>query len=236
MATKIVEIPEVGKVVLQKRRGSRHIRLKVDATGKVSVTLPYFVPYAMATEYLKKHKPWVIAELGKRVTHLSEGMNVGRLHTLRFMYDEKAMKPRARVTASEVIVRHASIASDVDVQSAAKKASIRALKQQAAHFLPKRLHDIALRETYEYNTVSVKQMKGRWGSCNQDKSIVLNIFLMELPIELIDYVILHELAHTRALNHGPAFWEEFEAHLPDARKLRKQLRVFQPTIPARSVA
>lgn len=236
MATKIVEIPDIGNVYLYKRKGSRNIRLKIDANGKVSVSLPYFVPYVMATEYLKKHIAWIQAEQSKRTVQLFEGMSIGRLHTLRFMKDSEALTPKTRVTANEVIVRHAHIPSDAIVQSAAKKASIRALKQQASHFLPKRLKDIALSEGYNYSSVSVKQMKGRWGSCNQDKAIVLNIFLMELPVELIDYVILHELAHTRALNHGPAFWQEFEAHLPNAKALRKQLRGFQPTIPAESVA
>jgi len=236
MATKTVEIPDIGKVYLYKRKGNRNIRLKIDANGKVSVSLPYFVPYVMATEYLKKHITWVRAERNKRTTRLFEGMSIGRLHTLRFMEDREALTPKTRVTASEVIVRHAYTPSDMAVQSAAKKASVRALKQQASHFLPKRLKDIALSEGYTYSSVSVKQMKGRWGSCNQDKAIVLNIFLMELPVELIDYVILHELAHTRALNHGPAFWQEFETHLPNAKALRKQLRGFQPTIPAQSVA
>lgn len=236
MGVKIVEIPELGKVYLQKRRGSRNIRLKIDANGKISISLPYYVPYTIAIEYLKKHKEWVQQEQAKRTTHLIEGMSIGRLHTLRFMEDPTIPVPKTRVTANEVIVRHATNHTDTLVQSAAKKASIRALKQQATHFLPKRLKDIALSEGYEYKDVAVKQMKGRWGSCNQDKSIVLNIFLMELPVELIDYVILHELAHTRALNHGPAFWNEFENHLPNAKALRKQLRGFQPTIPARSVA
>lgn len=235
MATRIVEFPEIGKIYLYKRRGSRSIRLKIDASGKVSVSLPYFVPYVMATEYIKKHQDWIKKEQTKHTTVLFEGMSIGRLHTLRFMQDTTATKPKARVTANEVIVRHAAIHSDSHVQSAAKKASIRALRQQATHFLPKRLHDIALSEGYDYSAVTVKQMKGRWGSCNQDKAIVLNIFLMELPVELIDYVILHELAHTRALNHGPTFWKEFESHLPNAKVLRKQLRAFQPTIPAQSM-
>lgn len=236
MAEKIVEIPEVGKIFLRKRRGSRSIRIRIDANGKISVSLPYFVPYTMAVEYAKKHDDWIIAEQNKRVRHLYEGMSIGRLHTLRFMVDRDAIKPRTRVTADEVIVRHAVSHTHADVQSAAKRASIRALKQQAEHFLPKRLKDIALREGYEYKEIIVKQMKSRWGSCDQDKRIVLNIFLMELPIELIDYVILHELAHTRALNHGPNFWKEFEAHLPNAKSIRRQLRAFQPTIPAQSVA
>lgn len=236
MAIKIVDIPELGEVTLRKRRGSRNIRLKVDTSGKVTVSLPYLVPYKLATEYIKKHSDWVRAQQKKYISRLSDGMKVGRLHTLCFVYDQTAIRPKSRVSGDKIIIRHASASTDTQVQNAARRASLRALKHQSLQFLPKRLQDIAQSEGYIYGKVSVKQMRSRWGSCNQDKDIVLNIFLMELPIELIDYVILHELAHTRVLHHGSAFWGELEQHAPDAKLLRKKLREYQPTIPAKSVA
>jgi predicted metal-dependent hydrolase len=236
MATKNVVIPNIGEITLIKRRGTRNIRLKVDAHGKVSVTLPHLIPYMVATEYAKSHQEWITEEQKKRTTLLQQSQKIGRLHTLSFIHDANADTPKGRVTSREVVIRHASPAEDKTVQAVARKTAIRALKLQAKHFLPKRLHDIALREDYEYTDVTTKQMKGRWGSCNQNKEIVLNIFLMELPLELIDYVILHELAHTRVLHHGPEFWAEMNLHVDsDAKSLRKQMRAYQPTVPAQSV-
>ncbi len=237
MATKVVTLPNIGDVTLIKRRGARNIRLKIDADNKVTVTLPHMVPYIIASEYAKKHEAWITTEQSKRTSTLNDQQQIGRLHTLSFVHDPNAHQPTGRVTSKEVVVRHAVPACTTEVQATAKRTAIRALKLQAKHFLPKRLHDIALREGYTYGKVSVKQMKGRWGSCNQDKDIVLNIFLMELPIGLIDYVILHELAHTRVLHHGPEFWAEMNRHTEiDAKTLRKQMREYHPTIPAKSVA
>lgn len=236
MASKTINIPEIGEVIVTKRRNTRSLRLKIAADGAVHVSMPTYLPYIAATTYIKSHTTWIAAEKDKRTHYLYEGQKIGRLHTLRFIYDETATTPKARVASSEVVIRHVKDISDSAVQHAAKKAALRALKLQARHFLPKRLYDTALREGYTYNQVSVKQLKSRWGSCNQNKDIVLNIFLMELPVELIDYVILHELAHTRYLHHGKEFWNEMNEHTDNkARQLRKEMKAYQPSIPAKSV-
>ncbi len=232
MAEQIIDVPLVGNVSFRKRRGSKSVRLKVDMGGQIVVTLPYPVPYRMAIEFVKQHAGWIAQERHKRLSLLEDGMSIGRAHTLRFVYEPDLVSVRTRVTALEVIIRHAGAVQDPEVQEAAVRAATRALKNEALQFLPKRLRDIAHAEGYSYSGVNIKHMRGRWGSCNQDKRITLNIFLLELPVELIDYVILHELAHTRALHHGPEFWAEFEAHLPHARILRRQMRSYQPTIPA----
>jgi predicted metal-dependent hydrolase len=76
--------------------------------------------------------------------------------------------------------------------------------------------------------LSWSRLKGRWGSCDQDKNIVLNLFLMQLPWQLIDYVLLHELCHTMHLDHGPGFWQTFLMHKPTAKDLRREIRHYQP--------
>lgn len=231
MATKTVTIEKIGEISLQKRRGSKSIRLKVGANGRIVVTLPYFVPYAVAMKFVHQHTDWLQQNVTSKQTVLPDGMAVGRAHRLRYIDDSTALKPRTRVTAGEVIVRHMpGQMQTTSTQNAAKDAAIRALKKEALTFLPRRLAIVAAREGYEYKGVVIKRMRSRWGSCNQDKRITLNIFLMQLPIELIDYVILHELAHTRALNHSPAFWSEFESHLPNAKKLRREIHKYQPIL------
>lgn len=237
MASKTIDIPEVGEVIVTKRRNTRSLRLKITADGAVHVSIPTYLPYIAAATYVRSHTAWIATEKGKRTQYLYDGQKIGRLHTLRFIHDDSARAPKTRVMSSDVVIRHSDSINDKAIQSAAKKAAIRALRLQARHFLPKRLRDIATREGYTYNEVSVKQLKSRWGSCNQNKDIVLNIFLMELPIELIDYVILHELAHTRHLHHGIDFWNEMNEHTENkAKHLRKEMKAYQPSIPAKSVA
>jgi predicted metal-dependent hydrolase len=114
--------------------------------------------------------------------------------------------------------------SDASVQAAARKASIRALRSEATLLLPPRLAELAQRHGFSYGEVSVKPLKTRWGSCDQAGNITLNIFLMQLPWHLIDYVLLHELTHTRIMRHGPPFWEAMEHLLPNVTAIRKEMR------------
>ncbi|MGZ6005017.1 MAG: M48 family metallopeptidase, partial [Candidatus Saccharimonadales bacterium] len=116
------------------------------------------------------------------------------------------------------------------VQAKALIGCERALRQEAETLLPQRLKQLADKHDYSYTGVDIKKLKSRWGSCNQHHHISLNLYLMMLPWALIDYVLLHELNHTKHLNHSPSFWTEIETKMPHAKQLRKQLRAFQPSL------
>ena len=73
---------------------------------------------------------------------------------------------------------------------------------------------------------------GRWGSCDSKRNIVLNLYLMELPWELIDYVLFHELTHTEVLRHGPDFWSAMKRVLPDVQRRRKAIKSYRPVVGA----
>ncbi|HNY65205.1 MAG TPA: SprT family zinc-dependent metalloprotease [Deltaproteobacteria bacterium] len=74
--------------------------------------------------------------------------------------------------------------------------------------------------------ITVRSQKTRWGSCSAANAISLNIQLARLPGHLMDYVILHELVHTRIRGHGRDFWQELERYVADARALRAELRSY----------
>ncbi|MBP3204982.1 MAG: M48 family metallopeptidase, partial [Lachnospiraceae bacterium] len=68
--------------------------------------------------------------------------------------------------------------------------------------------------------------KTRWGSCSSDGNLNFNCRLLFVPKELVDYVVVHELAHRRHMDHSPAFWQEVETYMPDYRERRKQLKQY----------
>lgn len=101
------------------------------------------------------------------------------------------------------------------------------LRQQAKKYLPERLQILAQQYGFTCISLKINKSKGRWGSCSVKKSINLSLFLMILPTHLIDYVILHELCHTKVMNHGPEFWKLMdEVTAGQARALRKELKSY----------
>jgi len=98
-------------------------------------------------------------------------------------------------------------------------------KARAKEFLKKRLLELAEEHGFEYNKVFIKNQKTRWGSCSERNNINLNINLASLTEELTDYVLLHELLHTRIKNHSKKYWAQLDKHVGgSAKELDKKLR------------
>ena len=75
-----------------------------------------------------------------------------------------------------------------------------------------------------YNRIFIKEQKTRWGSCSSLGNLNFNWKLILLNEELLDYVVVHELAHRKQMNHSPTFWAEVERVLPDYRERRRRLK------------
>lgn len=94
---------------------------------------------------------------------------------------------------------------------------------RAREILTRRVSRIAARHGYAFNRLTVRNQKTRWGSCSAKNNISLNMRLILLPEILCDYVILHELVHTRVKNHGHHFWAEMLRVESRARELDREL-------------
>ena len=102
------------------------------------------------------------------------------------------------------------------------------MKKSAGSYLPPLLEALAERYGFSYRKVKITGARSRWGSCSAAGTISLSCYLMLLPPHLMDYVLLHELSHTKEMNHGPAFWQVVERLLPDFYTSRQQLKQFDP--------
>lgn len=228
MAGKTVVIDGVGEVLLQKNRRSRSLKITLLANGKVRVSLPMWAPYQTAIAFAKSKAEW-IDQNRQTPTELASGMRIGKAHHLYFVRGDK-LRTRVQRNRIEVFVGPGQHSSDREVTIAAQKAINRALRSEAEQLLPQRLAELASNHGFTYTSVQVRHLKSRWGSCDHNQNITLNFFLMQLPWELIDYVLLHELVHTKHLHHGKDFWDTFEAALPTAKQLRKTMRAYKPAV------
>lgn len=96
-------------------------------------------------------------------------------------------------------------------------------KAKAKTLLIKRLFELAQQHGFAYNRVRIGNHKTKWGSCSSKNHISLNIQLARLPQALIDYVLLHELVHTKIKHHGKGFWKELDKYVNDLPKRRSEL-------------
>jgi predicted metal-dependent hydrolase len=232
MAFKTFDIPGLGTVTVYKRRGSRSLRLTVQPDGSLRVSIPSWAPYASGVTFARSRGEWIRSQQNAHNDYLTHGQQIGKAHRLVFVQDVDSDKVTARLSGSQILVRMpATISSEAaSVQTAAKTASVRALRQQAEQLLPTRLRQLADRYGFSYKSVVIRQLKSRWGSCDQFTHITLSLYLMQLPWELIDYVLLHELTHTRVMQHGPKFWAAMETIAPNTKALRKAIRQHRPAL------
>ncbi|MBR3611784.1 MAG: M48 family metallopeptidase [Bacteroidaceae bacterium] len=99
------------------------------------------------------------------------------------------------------------------------------LRSRAKEILPGRLQQLATQHGFAFSSVSLRDCHTRWGSCSSRGSINLSIYLVLLPDELIDYVLMHELCHTVEMNHSDRFWALLDkACQCDSRTLRQALK------------
>lgn len=104
------------------------------------------------------------------------------------------------------------------------------LMKKAREYLPYRLEYFAKLYGYEYEKCRLSHAGTRWGSCSSNRTISLNIGLMQVPEELRDYVILHELAHLNHMDHSRDFWAEVGRHDKNYKLHEKRLKSFSPGV------
>lgn len=231
MAVKHVEIPGVGPVTLQKRRGNRSLRVSISSIGIVKVTLPPWAPYRLAFEFAMSKRDW-ITKHRPIVQPINHKTPVGKAHHLVFIRNPNLSRPHSRIKDNEVIVSlPPSMAhTDLKAQALATRAAVRALKTEAEKLLPSRLEQLANKHGFSYTSVTIKRLSTRWGSCDAQNNITLNCYLMQLPWHLIDYVLIHELMHTRIMAHGQKFWTELNQYIPNLQVIRKEIRASRPLL------
>jgi predicted metal-dependent hydrolase len=107
----------------------------------------------------------------------------------------------------------------------------KALRTRAREFFIDRMTHFAAVMKLEVPRLALSSARTRWGSCNRDTGIRLNWRLIHCAPHLVDYVVVHELAHLRQMNHSPRFWREVEIVLPRYRDARRELRELSERLP-----
>jgi len=175
--------PKFGKVHFRKSNKAKYLRLTIDSSKQIKVTIPKFSTIKSAEKFLNSKSDWVekqFIKIGER---------------------------------NQFTLQNAK-SSNINDEDEAKK------------ILRNRLEELSAIHKLDFNRSFIRSQKTRWGSCSTKNNINLNIKLNNLPEELRDYVIIHELVHTKVKNHSSIFWMEMAKYYPDPKFADKKLRQF----------
>lgn len=205
------------------RRGRRRgIGLTVDAFG-LRINAPLRTSIGEIEAAIRKHAEWVLRKI-------EECANRPRRPTLAIC--DGAAVPvlgdRLPLRVCAGVARGCLAEGGIHLQTrdptTAAKLLERTLRAHAREIFAERLARFAQMMSLPVPPLSIGAARTRCGCCNRATGIRLNWRLIHMPLDIIDYVVVHELAHLRQMNHSPRFWLEVEKVLPDYRERRRALR------------
>lgn len=226
----VIEDKEFGTISVRKVARSSSMKATVAPNGLLRVSVPSYAPIFMVKRMIASSRDDLRALMNARPQiEIKDGMSIGKSHTLLL---RRGATQSVRLQGLHLIVTlsTADSVNDASLISAVRTQILAILRKEAKHHLPMRIRYLADQHGFDFTSLRFTHASSRWGSCNNKKAISLNIALMNLPFELIDYVLVHELSHTKHLNHSQAFWNEVERVDPGYKLHRKQLKGFNPSI------
>ncbi len=229
MRAKTFYVEQLGEIDFIRNKRAKYLRITVKPCGKVRVTLPARCSYKEAMGFVLQKIDRISECIGninakKQVFNENSVFKIGN-HRLEISgYSGQRCKFVLKDGLLRFYYPETKPVEDIHVQNEIRKALIHLLRLEARLYLPERVEQIAGKYNFKYKKVFVKNLKTRWGSCSSVNNINLNLHLMRLPEHLSDYVIIHELAHTREKNHGKGFRTLLDSFVGDSVKLDRELK------------
>jgi predicted metal-dependent hydrolase len=206
---------------LKKSSRSRSIRINIDNKGTVLVTAPKLYPNFLIDKFLQQQEAWVIrkqaevAKLQVKIEH-NETYIFGKKYQIVLEIDAKK-RPNIITKNQQIIITQLS-------NSPHKNKLERFLKNTAIKYLTQKTAILAKKMNIDYQKITIRQQKSRWGSCSSRGNLNFNWRLVHYPPEIINYVIIHELAHRQEPNHSRQFWQLVAKYDPNYKKHKNALK------------
>jgi predicted metal-dependent hydrolase len=209
----------------------RSIGLQINDQG-LTVSMPLRASEKWLHDVLQEKAHWVVGKLDSwqskkaPIQRWADGEAIlfrGEAFTLRIV--QSLFKAPPQLTATELLIHTVDAANESAIKKAInlwyKREAQRVFEECVEHFAP--LMKVCPKE------IKLTSARTQWGSCTSAGVVRLNWQLVTMPLHLIDYVVVHELAHLLEMNHSAAFWSVVESVCPDYAKVRGELRKWSPT-------
>ena len=226
----VIDDEQLGSLLVRADARARRLTFRTKPDG-IHVTVPPGTPLAEVKRAIEQLRPRLLAarqKLARPLIDLNFRIDADYFQLTLVPGRQERFLSRSGVGEMQIVCPPDADFADEALQTWLRKVIDEALRRNAKVVLPPRLQQLAARHGLTYSSVKINSSCGRWGSCSARGSINLSFYLLLLPRHLVDYVLLHELAHTREMNHGPRFWALLD-RMTDGRALalRQELRQFR---------
>lgn len=212
----------------------RTIGITVDRNGEVTVAVPFYINEKQIREIIQKKTDWIVKKVSEARernsnTIFREFVNgekllyLGKEYTLAIV-EKDLSKAEVHMQDDAISVYITQKLSEESRKQAIKETLIKWYRQRFTEIVKERIEKYSLQLKVTPYKVVIKNQKTIWGSCSKKGNINLNWRLVMAPIDIIDYVVIHELCHLRIMNHSKDFWNLVESILPDYYEKRNWLK------------
>lgn len=223
--------PGIGEVRFRRNPRAKYLNIRVKLFEGVQVTVPGRMSLARAQDWVRLKETWIKKCLAKnQQTRNALQVSVDepietKYHTVLIKRNSgKSITLRFQGRTAHLTYPEEVEWSDARLQRGIRSALVEVYRKEAKQILPSRVRLLAIKFGFTYARVFIKNLRSRWGSCSARNNINLNLHLMRLSDDLIDYVILHELVHTEIRDHSTRFWARLAEVCPNTESLRQELR------------
>ncbi len=217
--------------VKYKRR--KTIELRIDKNGEITVIAPLGYPKGAIAEFVQSKEGWIRGKLekikecnSKREEYANSIKNGGKIWILGKRHDTRVeiIKDIEFEECVEVENGTVTIKSRSRAKSVLRAHVESHLREMARSIIAEQIRFYEKHIPVKHNNFRIKNQKTRWGSCSSKKNLNFNFRLIMAPIEIVDYVVVHELCHLVHMNHSASFWNLVESIIPDYNERKSWLR------------
>lgn len=223
--------------VIRRSKRARHVRLTIHPDKGLEVVLPMRVNAAEAMQFMNQKRAWV--ERHAKLLQLNHKQQPAGQYDIPTAIELPAIDQTwtCQIVASP---QPASlIQKQQTLQFIGHSSSIQPyvpdlkvwLRRQATLSLGPWIRQLSQQHNLPFNRLSFRFQRGRWGSCSSDHNISLNVKLLFLPSDAVQYVLIHELCHTMHLNHSAAFWNTVKHLEPNYQSIDKRIHAMKNQVP-----
>ncbi len=210
---------------------ARRLTARVHVGGRVEIVVPIGVNARTVRDFVQRFTPWIDRKVAAMQCYATPSVPVPATIEFAATGETFAVEWRRAASGGTRFVAGAITVHAPDERGARLK--LRGwLKRAAYERLAPRLLQLADELNYPVARVSIRCQRTRWGSCSTRGTVSLNCSLVFLKWEVVRYLFVHELAHTKHMNHSASFWRLVEKIEPDYRRLDRELLAGWRTVPS----